>query len=81
MYWYNLNSDILKNMEIQIPLDVYQEETPYPTNLSFPKNKKREKKLTNINDYQGTVKNYVHIIISNIFRFDNYYVTKVSDLR
>lgn len=58
MYWYNLNSDILKNMEIQIPLDVYQEETPYPTNLSFPKNKKREKKLTNINDYQSKLVEY-----------------------
>jgi transposase-like protein len=52
MHWSNLNSDILKNIEIQIPLDVYQEETSYPTNLSFPKNKNREKKLTNTNDYQ-----------------------------
>jgi hypothetical protein len=53
MYWYNLKSDTLKNMEIQLPLDVYQEETPDPMELSFSKNKSRKYISTNTNDYQS----------------------------
>jgi hypothetical protein len=66
MYWYNLKLNILKNMEIQLPLDVYQEETPYPMKLSFPENKNRKKKLVNTNDYQSKLIENTENIIKKI---------------
>jgi hypothetical protein len=55
MKWLNLNDDLLKNTEIQLPLDVYTEENQYPMISSSRKKKDKKRISHDINDYQAVL--------------------------
>jgi transposase-like protein len=78
MKWLSLSADILKNIEIQLPLDVYAEENQYSMISSFREKKDRKRISSNINDYQtvlidntGNSKEYQDISTESLVKKDN----------
>ncbi|MDR3290739.1 MAG: hypothetical protein LBT10_01175 [Methanobrevibacter sp.] len=55
MKWLNFSDDIIDNIEIQVPLDVYAEENQYSMISSFRKKKDRKRISSDINDYQAVL--------------------------
>jgi hypothetical protein len=55
MKWLNFSDDIIDNIEIQVPLDVYRDENQYSMISSFRKKKDRKRISSDINDYQSVL--------------------------